>query len=360
VSPIDQVVIYRLGSLGDTVVALPCFHLIERAFPAAKRLVLTNVPVSNKAPPLEAILKDGGFIHGSIRYPRGVRNVVALARLASELRRQRASTLVYLAASKGLAATRRDVAYFRLCGFRRIIGAPLSADLRANRVDDRGELERESHRLARTLAELGTIDFDDRTWWDLRLTEAERARGEAALGPLATQPFIAANTGGKVAENDWGQANWLSLLDELGADLSGYGLVFVGARDDRERAGELGARWRGRPVVNLCGQLRPRESAAALARADLFVGHDSGPLHLADAVGTSALGLFGGYNRPKVWHPSGVGTCVIHRMEGLASIKPVEVADLARQLLSEAAVGQSSQSPASPQAPWRGATRRSP
>jgi hypothetical protein len=37
-----KVVIYRLGTLGDTVVALPCFHLIARAFPNAAR---TSSPV---------------------------------------------------------------------------------------------------------------------------------------------------------------------------------------------------------------------------------------------------------------------------------------------------------------------------
>jgi len=110
----ERVVIYRLGSLGDTIAALPCFHLIERAFPDAQRLVLTNVPVSNKAAPLEVILRDGGFIHGSIAYPRGTRDAVALLRLARRLRRTGADTLVYLGGSRGLAAATRDVMYFRL------------------------------------------------------------------------------------------------------------------------------------------------------------------------------------------------------------------------------------------------------
>ena len=49
-SPVRKVLIYRLGSLGDTVVALPCFHLIERTFPGAERVLLTNFPVHAKAP----------------------------------------------------------------------------------------------------------------------------------------------------------------------------------------------------------------------------------------------------------------------------------------------------------------------
>jgi heptosyltransferase-3 len=320
-----RVVIYRLGSLGDTVAALPCFHLIERAFPDAERLVLTNIPVSSKAAPLETILRDGGFIHGAIAYPLGLRDPLALARLAAKLRTLRADTLVYLTRPRGMAATRRDVAYFRLCGFRRIIGAPRTRDLQDHRIDARGDLERESLRLGRTLAALGAIDFADRTWWDLRLTKSERSQARAALAPLGARPFIVVNTGGKAAEKDWGVANWASLLTGLASPLAEHGLVFVGAGEDSERGDRLRPCWSAAPVLDLCGKVAPRESAAVIERASLFIGHDSGPLHLADAVGTPCLGLFGNYNAPKMWHPSGADTHIIHRMEGLSTIAPTEV-----------------------------------
>jgi heptosyltransferase-3 len=333
--PMSRVIIYRLGSLGDTVAALPCFHLIQQAYPDAERLVLTNVPVSRKAAPLEIILRDGGFIHGALAYPLHLRDPIALARLATELRRQEADTLVYLAASRGLTAAWRDVAYFKLCGFRRIIGAPLTSDLQQNRPNAHGELERESHRLARTLAELGPINLDDRAYWDLRLTGAEECAAAAALGQLADERFIAVNTGGKVVEKDWGEANWTSLLGALADRLAGYGLVFVGAEEDRERAKRLSLAWSAGPVVDLCGDLKPRESAAAIARAALFIGHDSGPMHLADAVGTACIGLLGSYNRPKMWHPSGRPTNIIHRMTGLGAITPAEVTAAALRALRE-------------------------
>ena len=44
-----RVLIYRLGSLGDTLVALPALHLVARAFPDAERRMLTNFPVKVKA-----------------------------------------------------------------------------------------------------------------------------------------------------------------------------------------------------------------------------------------------------------------------------------------------------------------------
>jgi lipopolysaccharide heptosyltransferase III len=331
-----RVFIYRHGSLGDTVVALPCFHLIERSFPGAERIVLTNIPLSSKAAPLEVILKEGGFIHGSIELPPRLRDPVALARLALKLRRLDPGVLVYLAQGKSGVATRRDLAYFRLCGFRTIIGAPRTADLQTNRVTEDGRLERESQRLARTLVELGTIDLRDPSWWDLRLTAEERATARAALGALATQPSIAVNTGGKTAEKDWGEPNWAALLDGLAEELAGWGVVFVGSQEDHDRAERLGAGWKTGPVVNLCGRLTPRESGAALDQVGLFIGHDSGPLHLASAMGTPSIGLFGSFNQPEIWHPSGQRTRIIHRTEGLATITPAEVIDLARELLEEA------------------------
>jgi len=331
-TPAERIVIFRLGSLGDTVVALPCFHLIQRAFPDAERIVLTNVPVSSKAAPLEAILREGGLIHRAITYPGGVRDPRTLVRLARELRTQRATTLVYLAPSRGLRAAWRDVGYFRSSGFKRIIGAPLTRDLLRNRVDGHGMVERESERLARTLAELGQIDLSDRTWWDLLLTDRERSDGTAALAALGGRPFVAINTGGKAVENDWGEHNWAAVLRGLSAELRDHAIVFVGASEDSERAERLGQEWTGGPVFDLCGRIAPRVSAAALTPASVFIGHDSGPLHLADAVGTPAVGLFGDYNRPRKWHPSGETTEILHRMEGLLTIYADEVIRTALRL----------------------------
>jgi hypothetical protein len=63
------VLVYRLGSLGDTVVALPCFHLIKRRFPDAKITLLTNRPVASAAAPAESILGRGYFFDDVLEYP---------------------------------------------------------------------------------------------------------------------------------------------------------------------------------------------------------------------------------------------------------------------------------------------------
>ena len=49
-----------------------------RTWPDAERIVLTNVPVSTKAAPLNAILGGSGLVHGSMAYPVGTRSLGAL------------------------------------------------------------------------------------------------------------------------------------------------------------------------------------------------------------------------------------------------------------------------------------------
>ncbi len=330
----DRIVIYRLGSLGDTVASLPCFHAIERAFPESERLLLTNIQASSKATSLESILKDGGFVHGSVEYPIGLRNPLALAKLARSLRRLNVDTLVYLAASRGISSARRDVAFFHLSGIPRIVGAPVTPDLQQNRLSPNGEVEREASRLARSLAELGPIDVADRRGWDLRLTEQERIRAEEAIGELASTSLVSVNMGGKVAEKDWGEERWRTLLSQFRREFPSYGLAFIGAPVDFAQAERVAEAWGDGKFVNLCGKLSPRESAAAIERGRLFIGHDSGPLHTADAVGTPSIGLFGSFNKPKMWHPMGPRTRIIHRMAGVERITPGEVLSAAHELLA--------------------------
>ncbi|MFM8990095.1 MAG: hypothetical protein ACKOUS_10790, partial [Alphaproteobacteria bacterium] len=61
---VRRVLVFRLGSLGDTVVALPSFHRVARAFPRAERRVLTNVPRSARETDLDAVLGGTDLVHG--------------------------------------------------------------------------------------------------------------------------------------------------------------------------------------------------------------------------------------------------------------------------------------------------------
>jgi ADP-heptose:LPS heptosyltransferase len=334
----QRILIYRLGSLGDTVVALPCFHKVAQTWPDAERIVLTNVPVSAKAAPLAAVLGMGDLIHGTIAYPAGSRSLTEIGSLAGRIRRLEADVLVYLAAPRGLPKAFRDALFFKWCGFDKVVGLPLRADLQrcrevAGPAGSRAVAqEYECERLARCLKSLGPIDLDDPAMWDLRLTMSELKTGDAVLAPLAGLSYFAINTGGKVAAKDWGLRNWETLLARLTRHYPEMGLVIVGAADDSARAQHLARAW-SRPVVDLCGKVSARQSAAALRHAAGFIGHDSGPLHLASAVGVRCVGLFGNLNEPHRWHPRGVQHRIIHSMAGLTRITVQEVEAAVRAIV---------------------------
>jgi heptosyltransferase-3 len=348
-----RVLIYRLGSLGDTLIALPALHLVARAFPQAERRILTNFPVNVKAPPAAAILENSGLVHGYFRYAVGMRSPQELISLWWQLRRWHPEVLVYMGSARGVESARRDEKFFRLCGIKRLIGVPLTEDMQQNRWEKLTQaLEPEGARLTRNLAELGDAQLDNAASWDLRLTSAEHARAKEALAPAAGLPLIAVSVGTKVQSKDWGRDNWRALLHQLAALYANHALALCGAPEEAEASNFAAEGWQqnsSAPVINLCGILTPRESAAVFAQAQIFIGHDSGPMHLAGAVQTPCVAIFAARNKPRVWFPygkqhrvvyhqtdcwgCGLETCIVEKKKCLTSITVDEVITEVRAIL---------------------------
>jgi ADP-heptose:LPS heptosyltransferase len=366
--PTKRVLIYRIGSLGDTVAALPCFHLAARVFPDSERRLLTNFPIAEKAPPAAAILEHTGTVDGYFRYTIAIRGALAVLKIWWQIVRWRPQVLVYLAPPRGVAAARRDARFFRLCGIGRQYGVPLTEDMQRNRLlPDAGPFpdawrygcdlyENEACRLARNLVELGDARLDDPASWDLRLTPLELAKAAEVIEPTAGRPLIAVSIGTKVPANDWGSANWRALLTRLAEAYPTHALVMTGAAVDRAPSDLVAQGWRELarpggvgPVLNLCGQLAPRESSAVYQRASVYLGHDSGPMHLAAAVQTPCVAIFSARQPAGVWFPFGAGhrvlyrpvdcrgcgleTCIVERKKCILSISVDEAMDEVREVL---------------------------
>ena len=110
----------------------------------------------------------------------------------------------------------------------------------------------------------------------------------------------------EIPVKDWGDGNWTRALRELSWREPGLGAVFVGSDDERSRNDSLANHWDG-PHMNTCGRLTPRETAALIARAAAFLGHDTGTLHLAAAVGTPVIGIYSARDRPGKWFSDRAG-----------------------------------------------------
>jgi ADP-heptose:LPS heptosyltransferase len=221
--------------------------------------------------------------------------------------------VVSLTGARGLASSVRDYLFFKSCGIPRVIGIPVrKRDLVCQQIPGTGRFEPEYRRLLRRVSALGPVDGSDARWRGLELQGAEiaHARRLIADGGIVG-PFMAASLGTKVPAKDWGLENWRGLLAEVTSAWPEMALVLLGSGDEFGRSAELMAGWLG-PKINLCGKTAPRISGAILADAALFVGHDSGPMHLAAAAGTQCVAIFALRNPPGQWFPLGEGHSIFY------------------------------------------------
>jgi ADP-heptose:LPS heptosyltransferase len=337
-----NILIYRLGSLGDTVLALPSFRVIRAAYPQAAITVLTNAPVSAKAAPLESVLAGTGLADAVISYPPGLRNPRKLASLVLQLRDGNFDLAVSLTAARGLGSSIRDYLFLHTCRVGRIAGIPFERRDMVPLQEPNGLFESEAERLLRRVEVFGHADLRERRWFDLALSTEEKSAADRLLADVfVMRPFLAASLGTKTPLNDWGETKWRQLLDETSRAHPGLGLVLLGSADEAVRSESLLSSWHG-PAADLCGQTSPRISAAILAGAALFVGHDSGPMHLAAAAGTRCVVIYSARCPPGQWFPLGPGHANLypfdfydprhaadpaHQQAALASIRVGQVRD---------------------------------
>jgi heptosyltransferase-2 len=133
-----------------------------------------------------------------------------------------------------------------------------------------------------------------------RLFLADQDLREAAeRWPRRRRRRVAIHPGSGSPKKNWPLSGWRSLLSRLRSEPEIETLVIAGEAEEEALAvlageGHEGCGWVSNAPLPLL--------AGVLAQCDLFVGHDSGPTHVAAAVGTPVLALFG-TTEPSVWVP---------------------------------------------------------
>lgn len=134
---------------------------------------------------------------------------------------------------------------------------------------------------------------EERAWVQKRLARAGIAEGERLV-------VIHPGTGAPVKL--WEARSWACVADTL-ARASGARIVLTGSESERAQVEAISASMQ-EPALALIGETDIGKLAALLARADLALGVDSGPLHLATAEGTPTVRLYGPTD-PRVFGPWG-------------------------------------------------------
>jgi ADP-heptose:LPS heptosyltransferase len=309
----DTIMIYRIGSLGDTIMALPAFNRIRELHLNDKIVLLTNRPVSSKAAAAELVLGSSYFFNDLINYPYNTRNILELAKLILEIRKLKIHKLYYLTHGRTTNAIKRDVLFFKISGIKKIYSLPkLREDFELELDKETLLYEWEAKRLARRLFEFGLFDYKSDKYWDLHLEAVEVNEAKDVLEKISVNELnICFSIGTKSDTNDWGLRNWHALINDLALKFPKANFIAIGSQEEKQNSDYL-LQNINNPFVNLCGLILPRVSAAVLQKVDVFIGHDSGPMHLAGCVGTKCVGIFSGRNLPGRWYPRGDKNALIY------------------------------------------------
>lgn len=118
----------------------------------------------------------------------------------------------------------------------------------------------------------------------------DRAWAREALAGLA-RPRVGLNLGARWETKRWPPAHFAEVARRAVAT-RGAGLFTLGAPEDRPLVDEFIRRVSPVPVVNLCGRTSLPRLAALAEQADVVLSNDTGPLHLAAAVGARVVGIY--------------------------------------------------------------------
>lgn len=141
---------------------------------------------------------------------------------------------------------------------------------------------------------------------------AARRRVAASLSAvrLAERGFVVLHVGAGTPAKRWPPEHWRELIGRILLDMN-LPIVLVGGTGERAIALHVlqGRDWPG--VYNWVERFTLHELAALLQSARVVIGSDSGPAHLAAAVGATLITLFSGTNDPGQWRPHGARVTVL-------------------------------------------------
>ena len=283
----ERIVVRTANWIGDAVMSLPALEALKRLFPGAEISVLVKphiAPIFEDNPAVSEIV-----IYDSLGAHNGLNGRM---RLAGELRARDFDCAVLFqnafeaALIAFLAKIPRRVGYAR--------------DLRSVFLTDPIEVtaeikkQHQAQYYLNIIRTFGAVEVDN-PLPVIRITGDDEQRASELLSSLALAegtPIIGASPGASYGPaKRWAPKNFAFVLEEFSKRSGAVPLIF-GSKDDVEFAEEL-SKGLGVKHHNLVGKTDLREFMALTRRLELFITNDSGPMHIAAALGTPTLAIFG-------------------------------------------------------------------
>ncbi len=302
-----NILLIQLKRIGDLILTVPAIAAVRKHFPAA-RITLVVGHGSRELLPAIAGIDRSVIARGQVT-DAAAWIALAAARFDYCLDFSRTDRSAFLTL---LSGAKRRVSYATM---RRHPLRQLSYnDLVPSRVRN---LHTVDHHLA-LLAPLGVHDASPAV--QLNLPRKARLQADTVIKrENLGEDFVVIHPGSARGEKFWIARRWAEVADEITA--SSLRVVLTGGRSRLEQ--QHLARIKGhlrQPVIDLSGQLDLLALAALIERARLLLTIDSAPMHLADALGTPQVVLFGPTN-PFHWRPRATPSAVLHA----GSTRPLSV-----------------------------------
>ncbi|MBI4496138.1 MAG: lipopolysaccharide heptosyltransferase II [Deltaproteobacteria bacterium] len=314
----ERILIVKLSAIGDVVQTLPMAEALRARFPRAHISWLVEEAAADLLQDHPAI--DRVIVSRRQSWLRGIFQPGRFRSTAGEIRRflrhLRGSHYDWIIDNHGILKS--GLLVFLARG-RRKIGFRASAGIAEEGnylfTNERyGALPIERHALERYLdlvAHLG-VPAEKAA---LRYAVPEEARRVAERllreNGVMGRPLIIIHPLAKWESKQWPGEYFTRLADRLGEE--GTRVVFSGSPDDRGPVEEIFRQSRHPDrMANLCGRTRLRELAGLFSLADLVITPDTGPMHLAAAVGAPLIALFGP-TAPWRTGPYGNGHVILRR-----------------------------------------------
>lgn len=283
---VERIAVLRGGGLGDLLFALPAVSALAAAYPGAA-ITLLGTPGH-----AELLQNTRGPVHDVrvLPFAEGIRpgteDPAAVEAFIGSLRREKFDLAVQLH-----GGGRFSNPFLLRLGARHSVGL---------RTDDAAPLERSvpyiyyQHEPLRGLEVAGLAGAPpvelEACLRPLDRFGVEVAQLLAELGADPSAPVVAIHPGATDPRRRWPAEGFAEVAAACAAD--GCRVLVLGAAEERDLADEVVAAAGSEQVMSIAGRFSLGTLAALLGRCSVLLGNDSGPRHLAQALGTPTVGLF--------------------------------------------------------------------
>jgi len=293
----ENILVRGVNWIGDAVMTLPALKAIRRAYPAAQISLLVK-------PGIAPLFENNPDIDEIILYKESHRRFFGRLQLALNLRQRRFSRAFLLQNAFDAAL----IAF--LAGIPERIGYDRDGrGFLLTKAIPHNDGDRKLHHInyyLNLLKEAGIKAEFSEPWLRLDLNELVTARGVLSALP---RPVLGINPGSAYGPaKRWLPERFAEVAVWFVKETRGSVVIF-GGKEETDTAGQI---FKAIPMnkISVAGGTSLRELAALIAETDVFLTNDSGPMHIAYAVGTPLVAIFGSTS-PELTGPVGLCNAVV-------------------------------------------------